>query len=149
MNVRNEVRSHLVCEGVTMQEGLGKLEQQYGWSRSISNLSGKLHRETLRYKEAVELADVLGYEIVWKKRGGEVPMMNEQNQNVDKYDIPVWRKYTLSVQEAAKYFHIGDKKLRKLIDENPDAEFILWNGSRPQIKRRVFEQYVDEKLSAI
>ena len=48
---------------------LEKLEQQYGWSRSISNLSGKLHRETLRYKEAVELADVLGYEIVWKKRG--------------------------------------------------------------------------------
>ena len=47
-----------------------KLEQQYGWSRSISNLSGKLHRETLRYKEAVELADVLGYELVWKKRGG-------------------------------------------------------------------------------
>ena len=56
-------------------------------------------------------------------------MVKEQNQNVDKYDIPVWRKYTLSVQEAAKYFHIGDKKLRKLIDENPDAEFILWNGS--------------------
>ena len=55
MNVRNEVRSHLVCEGVTMQDVLGKLEQQYGWSRSISNLSGKLHRETLRYKEAVEL----------------------------------------------------------------------------------------------
>lgn len=52
-----------------MQDVLGKLEQQYGWSRSISNLSGKLQRETLRYKEAVELADVLGYEIVWKKRG--------------------------------------------------------------------------------
>lgn len=69
MNVRNEVRSHLVCEGVTMQDVLEKLEQQYGWSRSISNLLGKLHRETLRYKEAVELADVLGYEIVWKKRG--------------------------------------------------------------------------------
>lgn len=76
-------------------------------------------------------------------------MVKEQSQNVDKYDIPVWRKYTLSVQEAAKYFHIGDNKLRKLIDENPDAEFILWNGSRPQIKRRVFEQCVDEKLSAI
>ena len=69
MNVRNEVKSHLVCEGVTMQDVLAKLEQQYGWSRSISNPSGKLQRETLRYKEAVELADVLGYEIVWKKRG--------------------------------------------------------------------------------
>lgn len=69
MNVRNEVRSHLVCEGVTNADVLGKLEQQYGWSKSISNLSGKLHRETLRYKEAVELADVLGYEIVWKRGG--------------------------------------------------------------------------------
>ena len=69
MNVRNEVKSYLVCEGVTMQDVLGKLEQQYGWSRSISNLSGKLQRETLRYKEAVGLADVLGYEIVWKKKG--------------------------------------------------------------------------------
>ena len=69
MNMRNEVKSHLVCEGVTMQDVLVKLEQQYGWSRSISDLSGKHQRETLRYKEAVELADVLGYEIVWKKRG--------------------------------------------------------------------------------
>ena len=69
MNVRNEVKSYLVCEGETMQDVLGKLEQQDGWSRSISNLSGKLQRETLRYKEAVELADVLGYEIVWKKKG--------------------------------------------------------------------------------
>ena len=64
-----DVYKRQVCEGVTMQDVLKKLEQQYGWSRSISNLSGKLHRETLRYKEAVELADVLGYEIVWKKRG--------------------------------------------------------------------------------
>lgn len=68
MNVRTEIKSHLVREGVTMQEVLYSLSKQYGWSGSISNLSGKLQRETLRYKEAVELADVLGYEIVWKKR---------------------------------------------------------------------------------
>lgn len=78
-----------------------------------------------------------------------LPIVKEQEQIVDKYEIPVWRKYTLSVQEAAKYFHIGDKKLRKLIDENPDADFILWNGTRSQIKRRVFKRFVDEKLSAI
>ena len=29
-------------------------------------------------------------------------MMKEQNQNVEKYEIPVWRKYTLSVQEVTK-----------------------------------------------
>lgn len=68
MNVRNEIKAQLVREGVTMQEALNRLAEQYGWSDSISNLSGKLQRETLRYKEVVELADVLGYEIIWKKR---------------------------------------------------------------------------------
>ena len=28
----------------------------------------KLRRESLRYKEAVELADALGYDLVWQKR---------------------------------------------------------------------------------
>ena len=68
MSVRNEVKSYLMREGVTMQEVLKKLSKQYDWSNSISNLSCKLRRETLRYKEMVELADVLGYEIVWRKR---------------------------------------------------------------------------------
>ena len=63
--------------------------------------------------------------------------------------IPIWEKYTLTVQEAAKYFRIGDKKLKRMIDENPNADFIMWNGNRPQIKRKVFEKYVDEHLSAI
>jgi len=76
-------------------------------------------------------------------------MAKEQNQNFDYCDIPVWRKYTLSVQEAAKYFRIGDKKMRKLIEENPGANYILWNGTRPQIKRRLFEQYLDEYMTAI
>lgn len=75
--------------------------------------------------------------------------MTEKAEQQGKYEIPVWRKYTLSIQEAAEYFRIGDKKLRKLIDEHPDAEFILWNGSRAQIKRRLFEKYVDEYLTAI
>ena len=76
-------------------------------------------------------------------------MAKEQNQNFDYCDIPVWRKYTLSVQEAAKSCRIGDKKMRKLIEENPGANYILWNGTRPQIKRRLFEQYLDEYMTAI
>lgn len=78
-----------------------------------------------------------------------MPMAKEQTQNFDYCDIPVWRNYTLSVQEAAKYFRIGDKKMRKLIEENPGANYILWNGTRPQIKRRLFEQYLDEYMTAI
>ena len=76
-------------------------------------------------------------------------MTTDLNRDFDFSDLPVWRKYTLSVQEAAKYFRIGDKKMRKLIEENPGANYILWNGTRPQIKRRLFEQYLDEYMTAI
>lgn len=63
-------------------------------------------------------------------------------------EIPVWEKYTLSIEEAAVYFRIGENKLRRLISENPDADYILWNGTRAQIKRKKFEEVIDE-LSAI
>ena len=29
-------------------------------------------------------------------------------------DIPVWEKYTLTIEEASKYFRIGENKLRRL-----------------------------------
>ena len=51
-----------------MSEVLDALAERYGWSRSVPNFSGKLSRGSLRYSEAQELADVLGYEIVWRKR---------------------------------------------------------------------------------
>ena len=41
------------------------LRDEHDWSDSVSNLSNKLQRESLRYTEAVQLADALGYEIVW------------------------------------------------------------------------------------
>lgn len=68
MNHRNEIKSYIVRAGMTMQGVVEKLANQYDWSRSVPNLSGKLRRGSLRYGEAVELADVLGYDIVWQKR---------------------------------------------------------------------------------
>lgn len=58
-------------------------------------------------------------------------------------EIPFWEKYTLSVEEAAAYFRIGENKLRKIISENCNGDYILWNGNRPQIKRRKFEDFID------
>ena len=43
--------------------------EEHDWSDSVSNLSAKLQRESIRYKEVVELADVLDCDIVWVKRG--------------------------------------------------------------------------------
>lgn len=68
MNVRNEIKAYIIRTGMTMQQVVEELSDQCGWSDSVSNLSAKLQRESIRYKEVLELADVLGYDIVWQKR---------------------------------------------------------------------------------
>ncbi len=44
-------------------------------------------------------------------------------------DIPVWEKYTLTIEEASKYFRIGENKLRRLAEENKDAGWLIMNGN--------------------
>jgi len=51
-----------------MSEVVERLAEEYGWSESVPNLSGKLRRGSLRYSEVPELADVLGYDVIWQKR---------------------------------------------------------------------------------
>ncbi|MBQ4067731.1 MAG: excisionase family DNA-binding protein [Lachnospiraceae bacterium] len=58
-------------------------------------------------------------------------------------NVPLWEKYTLTVEEAAAYFRIGEHKLRRHINENKNADYLLWNGNRVQIKREKFEKFVD------
>ena len=57
--------------------------------------------------------------------------------------VPVWEKYTLSIEEAAQYFRIGETKLRKLAELNISAGWVLMNGNRIQIKRKHFEKFID------
>ena len=58
-------------------------------------------------------------------------------------ELPVWNKYTLTVDEAAAYFRIGENKLRRIISEDKNADFLMWNGNRPQFIRKKFENYID------
>lgn len=58
-------------------------------------------------------------------------------------EIPYWEKYMLTLREAAEYFHIGEKKMRQIVDENMDAKFLLESGNRIMIKRKLFEEYLD------
>lgn len=66
--------------------------------------------------------------------------MRDTNRN----DVPIWEKYTLTVEEAARYFRIGEGKLRKLAEATPTPEWVMMNGNRVQIKRRRFEKMIDE-----
>ena len=57
--------------------------------------------------------------------------------------VPVWEKYARSIPEAAQYFGIGENKLRSIIEQSPDANFVLRNGVKVLVKRAKFEEYVD------
>ncbi len=63
-------------------------------------------------------------------------------------DIPIWARYTLTIEEASKYFRIGENKLRRLAEENKNANWLIMNGNRIQVKRKQFEKIIDT-LNAI
>ncbi len=63
-------------------------------------------------------------------------------------DIPIWERYTLTIEEASKYFRIGENKLRRLAEENKNANWLIMNGNRIQVKPKQFEKIIDT-LNAI
>lgn len=58
-------------------------------------------------------------------------------------NIPYWEKYMLTLREAAEYFHIGEKKMRQIVEENMDANFLLTSRNRIMIKRKLFEEFLE------
>ena len=65
------------------------------------------------------------------------------NEGKEKEEIKEYLMQELGLPEAAAYFRIGEHKLRRLINENKNADYLLWNGNRVQIKREKFEKFVD------
>lgn len=62
--------------------------------------------------------------------------------------IPIKDKFCLTIDEAAAYFNIGEKKLRKIVAENLTSDFVIQNGVKYLIKRKRFELFLNE-ISAI
>ena len=57
--------------------------------------------------------------------------------------VSIHQKYVLSIDEAALYFHIGVNRLRRLVLEHKNADWVLWNRSHALIKRARFEKFID------
>ena len=62
---------------------------------------------------------------------------------MEKEKVPVWEKFALTIQEAAQYFNIGEKKLRYLVQDHIDGGFVLQNGNKILIKRGMFERFIN------
>ena len=61
-------------------------------------------------------------------------------------DIPIWEKSNLSLEEAAAYSGIGVNKLRDMTNTE-SCKFVLWVGNKRLIKRRLFDQYIEQVYS--
>lgn len=79
----------------------------------------------------------------------EVDQMTDEQKNsritteTKKAVVPVSEKYMLTIKEAAEYFSIGTKKMRRLAEDNL-GRFVVYSGNRYLIIRTKFEKFVDE-----
>ena len=60
--------------------------------------------------------------------------------------VPISEKANLTLEESAAYFGIGINKLKELTKAE-GCEYVLYVGSKRLIKRKKFEQYLENCYS--
>lgn len=72
--------------------------------------------------------------------------MQDVNENRNNFEVPIWHKANLTIDEAAAYTGIGRSKLYEMTSRE-DCPFVLWIGTRRLIKRRLFDEFIDGQFS--
>ena len=67
-------------------------------------------------------------------------------ENKNTKDVAIADKALLTLEEAAKYFNIGINKLR-IMTNDENCPYVVWNGSKRLIKRKPFEEYLYSSFS--
>lgn len=78
---------------------------------------------------------------------------DEQNRLSDEWfsskseSVPLWHKIALSIDEMYVYTGIGRETIRELTKQPEAKQFTLKIGKRTLIKRKQFEEYLDQMCS--
>lgn len=72
-------------------------------------------------------------------------MKNIQNQKNNEELVPIPKKYMLTIREAASYFNIGIKNMRRLCESNEEEFSIRW-GNKYLICRPRLEAYLNQLM---
>jgi hypothetical protein len=65
--IRNEIKSYIARSGWTMTDIVKKMNEtraEEEWT-TTQNITNKLARGTIKYSEVLEIARIIGYEIIW------------------------------------------------------------------------------------
>ncbi len=68
MTIKDDVKSLIAKEAWTMTDVAGILYKTENKRIAASSLSQKLKNETIKYREIIQIADILGYDVEFKKR---------------------------------------------------------------------------------
>lgn len=60
--------------------------------------------------------------------------------------VPIHRKMTLTIREAAEYSNIGINKIESMLRQ-PNCPFVLYVGTKKLVKRLEFEEYIRGKVT--
>lgn len=66
-SVKDEIKGYITLSGWQMGDVAKKISDKYS-KVPLQNLSNKLTKGTIRYSEVKEIAEAIGYEIIWKKK---------------------------------------------------------------------------------
>jgi hypothetical protein len=81
MDIKQQIKEYLANENtsltsvVNMINAINPPDQQ----TTVQNINNKLSRGTIKYSEVLEIADVLGYDVIWKKRNPNEIINNRYN----------------------------------------------------------------------
>lgn len=73
--------------------------------------------------------------------------LREKDNNYN--EVPMWKKFLLTVKEASLYFNIGENKMHRIVNDylDSDYKFVVQNGGRNMIKRQMFEEFLNQITS--
>ena len=68
--IRNEIKSYIAASGWTLVDIVEKMNESRADKNHTTpqNISNKLTRGTIKYAEVKEIADIIGFSLVWQKK---------------------------------------------------------------------------------
>ena len=69
-NIRNEIKSYIAASGWTLVDIVAKMNESHSESEQTTpqNITNKLTRGTIKYSEVKEIAEIIGFKVVWEKQ---------------------------------------------------------------------------------
>ncbi|MEG1880724.1 MAG: LLM class flavin-dependent oxidoreductase [Oscillospiraceae bacterium] len=70
-NIRNEIKSYIAASGWSLVDIVAKMNESRSESEKTTpqNISNKLTRGTIKYSEVKEIAEIIGFSLLWQKEG--------------------------------------------------------------------------------